>query len=114
MRYEDDDLIQGSLQLLDKYYTSEATIFQGAGQVELLVTRESVELFNNIEKSILSDLREYLDMKNVMGSFQMPISGNSPLEVLTRKCWIQGDVTNCEPHQQNQKIIYNFGMFRSG
>ena len=122
--YEDNDLIQGSLQLLDKYYTTEEKLLSSAYQTQLLTTDESISLYNLIETVVLSSLRELLDVKNVMDSSRSLIhfsggvggggggsgsDGISALDMLTRKCWIQGEVIGSEPHQQNQKIVYNFG-----
>lgn len=108
--YQDDDLIQGSLQLLDKYFSSEEHLFHSAKQTELLTTTKSVGFYNELENTILSELRDFLDMKNVMDSFQgMVPTGSSPLERLTQKCWLEGEVVGCEPHHQNQIIICNFG-----
>lgn len=110
VQYQDDEILQGSLQLLDKYFTTEAELFLKARQTELLITERSIELYNRVERSILSRLREFLDKKNVMDALQASLfAGYSPLEELTGSCWIEGEVLGFEPHQQNQKIIYNFG-----
>lgn len=111
-QYEDDDLIQGSLQLLDKYYITETDLFVKANQTELLVTKQSIKFCNKIESSILSSLRDYLNMKDC-NLHHSVFSGYSPLQELTQKCWLDGEVVGTEPHQQNQKIIYNFGELRS-
>lgn len=111
-QYEDDDLIQGSLQLLDKYYIAETDLFVKANQTELLVTKQSIKFCNKIESSILSSLRDYLNMKDC-NLHHSVFSGYSPLQELTQKCWLDGEVVGTEPHQQNQKIIYNFGELRS-
>ena len=110
VNYQDDDLIQGSLQLLDKYFSSESDLFRSANQTVLLISEKSVQFYTCLEDTVLSDLREYLDMKNVMDSVRgEALSRSSPLEQLTQKCWLEGGVVGCEPHHQNQIIIYNFG-----
>lgn len=111
-QYEDEELVQSALQMLDKFYTLENNLFSSAMQAELLITETSVTLYNIIEQRILSSLRDYLDWKNVVvgGGHCSDVSERSPLQELTMYCWLQGEVEGCEPHQQNQKIIYNFGL----
>ena len=119
--YENDDLVQGSLQLLDKIFSSELHLFQGAVQAELLVTAQSEKLYENINDH-LHLLRQYLNPKIRLYSQstpQQPMESSivlvksedseSPLKELTKKCWLEGEAIGFEPHQQNQKIIYNFG-----
>jgi hypothetical protein len=106
-QHDDEELIQSSLQLLDKSHTLEATLFASATQAMLLITRKSVALYNIIEERLLSDLQDCLNWKNIMAGDGHP--GNGPLLELSRWCWLEGEVEGCEPHQENQKIIYNFG-----
>lgn len=108
--YGNDDLVQGSLQLLDKIFSSELHLFQRAVQAQLLIAEESVTLYQHIE-SQLHSLRQYLNPKRHLCSqlaSQLP-NKESPLKELIQKCWVEGEVIGFEPHQQNQKIIYNFG-----
>ena len=119
--YEDEDLVQGSLQLLDKLYSSELNLFQRALQAQLLITEESKELHAEIN-CLLHSLKQYLNPKVSLHSksasqsltsdeeaMSPVIIKESPLKKLTDKCWLQGEVEGFEPHQQNQSIIYNFG-----
>ena len=124
--YENDDLVQGSLQLLDKIFSSELHLFQRAVQAELLLTAESKKLYQNINDHLYL-LRQYLNPKIRLYSESMPQQpmealimtvkskdSESPLKELTEKCWLKGEAIGFEPHQQNQKIIYNFGECLKG
>ena len=119
--YENDDLVQGSLQLLDKIFSSELHLFQRAVQTQLLLTAESERLYQNIN-DCLHLLRQYLNPNICLysqSSPQQPMESllvmvkskdsESPLKELTEKCWLEGEVIGFEPHQRNQKIIYSFG-----
>ena len=46
--YHDDELIQESLHLLNRFYSAEITLFQKAIQTELLVSTESRRVFEEI------------------------------------------------------------------
>lgn len=111
-QHEDEELIQSSLQLLDKFHTLETNLLSSATQAQLLITETSIALHNTIEQRLLSSLQDYLNWKNIMvdESHRSGVSGHSPLLELTRYCWLGGEVEGYEPHQENQKIIYNFGM----
>lgn len=125
-KYEDEDLVQGSIQLLNKLYSSELSLFRRAVQAQLLIEEKSRNLHEYINESQYS-LRLYLNPKVVQHSqpsskglmphqstlnpevevgMELPIS---PLKELTDKCWLPGEAEGFEPHQQNQNIIYNFG-----
>ena len=116
--YENDDLVQGSFQLLDKIFSSELQLFQRAVQAQLLLTVESGRLYRNINDH-LHLLRQYLNPKTHLFSQSTQQStesmtvkrkdSESPLKELTEKCWLVGEAIGFEPHQQNQKIIFNFG-----
>ena len=117
--YKNDDLVQGSFQLLDKIFSSELQLFQRAVQAQLLLTVESGRLYQDIYDHLHS-IRQYLNPKIYLYSQSTPehptesmtvrrkYSG-SPLKELTEKCWLADEAIGFEPHQQNQKIIYNFG-----
>ena len=118
--YENEDLVQGSFQLLDKIFSSELHIFQRAVQAQLLTTQESKTLYKYIN-DLLHSLRKYLNPKISLCSqvasqnseesmlLTMMKSEACPLRKLTEKCWLEGEAKGFEPHQQNQLIIYNFG-----
>ena len=57
--YDDDQLIQESLHLLNRFYSAEITLFQKAIQTELLVTTNSEQVFEEI-RTELPLLRRYL------------------------------------------------------
>ena len=43
-RYDSDELVQGSLHLLNRYFSAETSLFHSALQTQLLVTKESKEV----------------------------------------------------------------------
>ena len=47
--YRHNDLLQHSLLLLNRYYTTQRDIFQQALRTQLLLTPQSIELYNTIE-----------------------------------------------------------------
>ena len=104
--YKYDDLIQRSLLLLDRYYTANTDIFQRALQSQLLLTPQSVELYNTVE-SLFLKLTTYLRS----GSADIG-KGPSPIKMLTEYCWLKDEVEGFEPHQINRNIILSFGMFK--
>lgn len=124
-KYEDEDLVQSSIQLLNKLYSSELSLFRRAVQAQLLIEEKSRNLHKRINDSQYS-LRLYLNPK-VIQHFQPSSKGLMPhqstlypevevdielpisLKKLTDMCWLPGEAEGFEPHQQNQKIIYNFG-----
>lgn len=113
--YENDDLVQGSFQLLDKIFSSELQLFQRAVQAQLLLTVKSGRLYQHIYDH-LHLLRQYLNPKICQYSQSTPeqptesmIERRTLLKGLIEKCWLVGEAIGFEPHQQNQKIIYNFG-----
>ena len=122
--YKNEDLVQGSFQLLDKLFSSELHIFQRAVQAQLLITKDSETLYEDINK-LLHSLRKYLNPKTCLCSQvasqnseesmlpTMVKSEGCPLKKLTEKCWLEGEAKGFEPHQQNQLIIYNFGKSSS-
>ena len=101
--YKYDDLIQHSLLLLDRYYTSQSEIFQKALQAQLLLTPQSVELYNTVE-SLFTEQTAFLRSASVSEERQSPVS------ILTKYCWLEGEVEGYEAHQINQNIIISFGM----
>ncbi len=103
--YKYNDLIQRSILLLDRYYTSKTDIFQRALQSQLLLTPQSIELYNTVEKLFLK-LTSYLRS----GSDEDDADkGPSPVKMLTKYCWLEGEVEGFEPHQINQSIIISYG-----
>jgi len=57
--YHNDQLIQESLHLLNRFYSAEITLFDKAIQTELLVTPDSVQVFQEI-RTELPDLRRWV------------------------------------------------------
>ena len=47
--YKDDEIVQESLHLLNRYFSTEITLFQKAIQTQLLVTTESRSVFEQIQ-----------------------------------------------------------------
>ncbi len=103
--YESSDLVQHSLLLLDRYYTTESEVFEKALETQLLITDQSTELYNQIEGLIL-ELAEYFRTGSESCQHQ-----SSPIQELTQSCWLEGEVEGYEPHQINQNIILSFGKF---
>lgn len=102
--YSSDTLVQGSLHLLNRFYSSEVTLFTKAIQTQLLVTDQSKQVFKEIE-DLLPTLRRHLSIE----------IGNKErgeiidiLEKFTAMCVLEEEES--EPHAQNQKILYNYGM----
>lgn len=54
--YEDDEIVQESLHLLNRFFSTEISLFQKAIQTQLLVTRESKNVFEQIQ-DLLPKLR---------------------------------------------------------
>jgi len=102
--YKYDELVQRSLLLLDRIYTSGTDIFQKALHTQLLKTVESCSLYNTIEQLFLR-LVAFLRIGS-SGIVESP----SPIEELTKYCWLENEVEGFEPHQINQNIILSFGM----
>lgn len=101
--YKHDVLIQQSLLLLNRYYTTKTDIFKMAIQIQLLTTKESCELYNKMNSMFIK-----------LEVFFKSIScehGASPIKILTGYCWLDKEVEGFEPHQINQKIILSFGEF---
>lgn len=112
---EDEALIEGSIQLLDKHFSSELNIFHRAGRSQLLITEESTELHREIiNRRHL--LKQYLNPKVNLHSqaSQSSMSNHEKdsepfLKKLTRKCWLEEEVEGYEPCRENQRMIYKFG-----
>ena len=103
--YKDNELIQNSLYLLSRYFSSETSLFQKAIQTQLLVTAKSENVFEEVEK-LLPTLRRYLSI-DVKAKERAEI-----VRILTRfseMCCLEGSAG--EPHPQNQKILYNYGVY---
>ncbi len=103
--YESPALVQHSLLLLDRYYSSESDIFQKALGIQLLRTPISIQFFNRVEK-LLVELADYYRT----GSDYVHNPESSPVQELTKSCWLEGEVEGYEPHQINQNIILSFGL----
>lgn len=122
--YIDPRLLQSSLHLLNRfvhiicsyclgsywfvslyyirYYSSEMTLFEKAIQTQLLIAPKSCEVFNDIGE-LLPTLRRYMsiDVGDVGRAEIIKI-----LRTFTKMCRLDDED---EPHQQNQKILYNYG-----
>ena len=101
--YQYDDLIQRSLLLLDRFYTSQTDVFKKALHTQLLKTPESIRLYNTIE-GLLLRLAAFL-----RSGLTETSQGPSPVKELTKFCWLENEVEGFEPHQINQSIILSFG-----
>ena len=103
--YKEDELTQDSLHLLNRYYSTEITLFLKAIQTQLLVTDKSEKVFEEVCE-LLPVLRRYL-------SIEVKEKGRAEivriLKRFTEMCCLEGDEQ--EPHPQNQKILYNYGEY---
>ena len=100
--YKHNVLIQQSLLLLNRFYTTKTDIFKMAFRAQLLVTKESCELYNKMN-SMFMKLEVFLKSRSSDETSQ------SPIKWLTECCWLDKEVEGFEPHQINQKIILSFG-----
>ena len=91
------------MHLLNRFYSAEVTLFQKAIQTQLLVTEESQRVFTEI-KELLPDLRRLLSVDAGESQRKEIIR---IINTFTQMCVLQQD--DEEPHQQNQKILYNYG-----
>lgn len=102
--YQEDELIQDSLHLLSRYFSSENTLFEKAIQTQLLVTDKSQKVFEEVGEK-LPILRRYL-------SIEVKEKGRAEivkiLKRFTEMCHLEGD--EHEPHPQNQNVLYNYGQ----
>ena len=103
--YEYDNLMQYSLLLLDRHYTTISNMFEIAQKTHLLKSPDSVQFFNKIEKLMLK-LTAFLRAGSSLG---LDSPERSPIEILTGYCWLEGEVEEIEPHQINQNILLSFG-----
>jgi len=107
MLYQSDDLVQYSLLLLDRHFTSRTGIIDKVLKAQILLSEESVEVYNKID-SLLVELAAYLKSGDASTSVSIT---SSPIEVLKECCWLKDEAFGYEPNQANQKIILSFGMF---
>ena len=92
--YEAPELVQYSLLLLHRFYSTESSIFQKALESRLLKANDSIALYNKI-----------LNGKDIdINGRKMP-----PIAELAESCWLSTDEIGYEPHQINQSIILSFG-----
>lgn len=101
--YHSNELVQGSMHLLNQFYSAEEMLFQKAIQTKLLVTDESRRVFTEI-RELLTPLRRHLSV-NAGESERAEII--HILNTFAGMCVLQED--DEEPHQENQKILYNYG-----
>lgn len=98
-----DDLVQGSLYLLNRFYSSEANLFSKAIQTQLLVAEDSKKVFREIGQ-LLPTLRRYMSI-DAGGRERAEII--TIMQTFTKMCVYDED--KGEPHRQNQRILYNYG-----
>ncbi len=103
--YESPNLVQHSLLLLDRYYTTESDIFKNAFKSQLLKTTQSANFYNKVELLLLAHLRT-----GSAGSSSSTGDAHksSLIQEFTQSCWLEGEVEGSEPHQINQNIILSF------
>ncbi len=99
----EEELVQGSLHLHNRLFSSEISLLNKATQTQLLVTQQSQKEFKKIEKA-LPILRRYMSAD--VGEDEI----SELIQILrdfTEMCFFKGEEQ--EPHQQNQSILYNSG-----
>ena len=87
-----------------RYYSSEMTLFEKGIQTQLLIAPKSCEVFKDV-KDLLPTLRRYM-------SIDVGDTGRAEiiriLQAFTKMCHLDDED---EPHPQNQKILYNYGIY---
>lgn len=53
--YHSDDLVQGSLHLLNRFFSAETSLFDSSLQTQLLLTQQSKEVSNGVSPTCLSE-----------------------------------------------------------
>jgi inositol 1,4,5-triphosphate receptor type 1 len=103
-QYEDDGLLVGSFQLLNRYFSSSSDIFQKAVDAQLLLTTESTEAqrvvitrVNEVRKMI----RHELDTESIEKL-------EAVFKQLRKLCFMNESLGL--PHYQNQRILLNHGI----
>ncbi|XP_065894275.1 inositol 1,4,5-trisphosphate-gated calcium channel ITPR1-like isoform X2 [Dysidea avara] len=106
LRWQNNEILTESLQLLNRYYSSEEILFQKAIQAQLLINPESkkvlTELYDELLPSLHRLLKKDVDSKECDELIEM-------LQRLTSLCYIQN--VPHQSHSQNQKILYNSGVY---
>ena len=102
-KYQSDELVLGSMRLLNRFYSAEVTLFQKAIQTQLLVTDESQTSFAEIGER-LPHLRHHLSVD--VGKEEMREIIRT-LNRFSHMCSLQED--DQQAHKQNQNILYNYG-----
>ncbi|XP_065910466.1 inositol 1,4,5-trisphosphate-gated calcium channel ITPR1-like [Dysidea avara] len=104
--YKSDEILTESLHLLNRYYSSEETLFQKAIQTQLLSNPKSEEVLSELSDELLPNLRCLLNKDVGSEGCEELIK---ILQRLTSLCYIQNSPH--ENHSQNQKILYNSGVY---
>eukprot|EP00117_Sycon_ciliatum_P048000 scpid3078/ scgid34229/ Inositol 1,4,5-trisphosphate receptor type 1; IP3 receptor isoform 1; Type 1 inositol 1,4,5-trisphosphate receptor len=107
--YQYDKMVVKSVYLLDRYYSTHATLFEKAVQGQVLITDSSVETFKRVRK-LVPELRRLTTAKLTP---DMETRMSEIITVLSNYCSlsrrVSGEQTE-EPHPMNQKILLNFGI----
>lgn len=111
--YNYEHLIQRSLMLLDRYYTSKSDIFSKAVPARLLITSKSVDFFNAIEDGLFLELMNFLKPGSSSENAAEVTGGSSVVQKLIEYCWLETEAEGYEPHHINQNIILSFGNIYS-
>lgn len=96
-KYQHDSILQRSLLLLNRHYSTDTEIFNTAAHIHLLLTEESVAVYEAVD-IVQSQLRDYLHGYG---------EDTTVVQTLIDLCYLKNDVR--EPHEINQTIILTFG-----
>ena len=102
--YNSDDLIQGSLHLLNRCYSAEISLFSEAIQTQLVVTEISLDVMETIRVQLPNLRRLFSIDGGEVGRSQII----SILQTFTDMCTLNGE--EHEAHTQNQHILYSSGV----
>ncbi|XP_065883200.1 inositol 1,4,5-trisphosphate-gated calcium channel ITPR1-like isoform X2 [Dysidea avara] len=107
-QYQNEELLCESLHLLGRIYSVEEELFENASQAQLLITSKSEKVFH----MITTQLHPTLHHLTAVGAHDHEEQHQQLLSVLDQLislCHMDGDQS--EPDEQNQRILYNTGMF---
>ncbi|KAI6652753.1 hypothetical protein LOD99_4139 [Oopsacas minuta] len=104
-QYDNLDLVTTALRLLNNQFMVENNLFERAIQTQVLINDNSIELFKNTDRN-LPEFRRLLKASLTNSDICNRLIGL--LVTFVEACELPNDRT--EAHQQNQKILYNFGI----
>lgn len=129
-RYDCEELVQGSLRLLNRYYSAEIGLFHSSLQTQLLLTDESKRVSLPLSLSlsvaetdcccgclcvcvqVFKEIGDHLPVLRRLLNQELGEASRAKvvhiLQTFTDMCCLPSGES--EPHTQNQNILYNFGQ----